>query len=116
MFFQNYAMTSSKLVRFDREIFCVTLQRVFSSTKRRGKTSRKIHCVSYFGWVLKIIKFQQEDTFKNCNYLEEMLNYIRVRVPSEDLYQVLLKDFCQAFQIKDTLKAFGDLKKSKKNV
>ena len=47
--------------------------------------------------ILKIMKFQQEDTFKNCNYLKEMLKYIRARVPNEDSYQVLLKDFCEAF-------------------
>ena len=60
------------------------------------------------------MKFQQEDTFKNCNYLEEMLKYIRARVPNNDSYQVLLKDFCEAFQIKDTLKAFGDFKNKQK--
>ena len=48
------------------------------------------------------MKFQ-EDTFKHYNYREEMLNYIRALVPNdingeilEDLYRVLLKEFCEA--------------------
>ena len=50
------------------------------------------------------MKFQLEDTFKHCNYLEEMLNYT---VPNdikdeilEDSYNVPLKEFCEALQIK----------------
>ena len=53
------------------------------------------------------MKFQQEDTFKRYNYMEEMLNYICALVPNdikgeilEDLYKVLLKELCEALQIK----------------
>ena len=60
------------------------------------------------------MKFQQDDTFKNYNYPEEMLNYICALVPNEDSYKVSLKDFCEAFQIKNRLKAFGDFKNKQK--
>ena len=53
------------------------------------------------------MKFQQKDFLKHCNYPEEMLNYIRALVPNdikgetlEDLYKVLLKELCEAVQIK----------------
>ena len=53
------------------------------------------------------MKFQQEDTFKHCNYQELMQNYIRAQVPNdikgeilEDSYKVSLKQFCEALQIK----------------
>ena len=37
------------------------------------------------------MKFQQEDTFKNYNYLEEVLNYIRALAPN-DLKGEILED------------------------
>ena len=53
------------------------------------------------------MKFQQKYFLKHCNYPEEMLNYIRALVPNdikgetlEDLYKVLLKELCEAVQIK----------------
>ena len=51
------------------------------------------------------MKFHQEDTFKHCNCLEEMLKYILALAPNdgeilEDLYKVSLKEFCEAFQIR----------------
>ena len=53
------------------------------------------------------MKFQQEDNFKHYNYREEMLIYIRALVPNdikdeilEDSYKVLLKEICEALQIK----------------
>ena len=53
------------------------------------------------------MKFQQEDTFKHCNYQELMQNCIRAQVPNdikgeilEDSYKVSLKEFCEALQIK----------------
>ena len=75
--------------------------------KKERKRPRKICCVRYCGRVLKIMKFQQEDTFKHYNYREEMLNYISALVPNdkkdeslEDSYKVSLKEFCEALQIK----------------
>ena len=54
----------------------------------------------------KIMKFQQEDTLKHCNYPEEILNYIHALAPSdikgeilEDSYKVSLKKFCEDLQI-----------------
>ena len=53
------------------------------------------------------MKFQQEDTFKHCSYLGEMLNYIRALVPKdikgeilENSYKVSPKEFWEALQIK----------------
>ena len=53
------------------------------------------------------MKFQQEDPFKHYKYPEEMLNYTRALVPNdikgeilEDSYNVQLKEFCEALQIK----------------
>ena len=50
---------------------------------------------------------QQEDAFKHYNYPEEVLNYIHALVPNdvkgeilEDWYKVLLKELCEALQIK----------------
>ena len=73
----------------------------------RGKTPRQNRCVNYCEWALKIMKFQQEDTFKHCSYLGEMLNYIRALVPKdikgeilENSYKVSPKEFWEALQIK----------------
>ena len=53
------------------------------------------------------MKFQQKDTFKQYNYLEEMLNHIREVVSNdingeifEDSYKASLKEFCKALQLK----------------
>ena len=69
--------------RFNREIFSVALQSACASRKRRGKTPRQTRYERYCEWALKIMKFQQEDTFKHCNYPEEMLNYIHALVPND---------------------------------
>ena len=69
--------------RFGEKIFCVALQSACPSRKRRGKTPRQICYVSYREWALKLMKIQQEVTFKHCNYLEEMPNYIRVLVTND---------------------------------
>ena len=56
---------------------------------------------------LKVTKFHKEDTFKHCNYPEEMLNYILAQAPNdimgeilEDSCKISLKAFCEALQIK----------------
>ena len=55
---------------------------------------------------LKIIKFQQEDSSKHYNCLQEVLNYIRALAPDdikseiwEDLCKISLKEFSEALQI-----------------
>ena len=87
-------------------MYCLVLQSANASRKKKGKTSQ-ICYVSYCEWALKIMKFQQEDSFKRNNYQEEILHYICKLVPnnvksgiSEDSYKVLLKEFCEAMQIK----------------
>ena len=88
-------------------IFCVALQSACVLRKSRDKTPRQIGYVTYCAWALKIIKFQQEDTFKHYSFPEEMPNYIRALVPNdikgkslEDSHKVLLKEFCGSLQIK----------------
>ena len=70
-------------------------------------TPRQIRYVCYCEWALKIMKIQQEDTFKHYNYPEAVLNYIRALGPNdvkgeilENWYKVSLKEFCEALQIK----------------
>ena len=82
------------------------LQCAHASRKKKGKTPQ-IRYVSYCELALKIMKFQQEDSFKHNNCLEEILHYICKLVPNnimgdilEDSYKVLLKEFCEAMQIK----------------
>ena len=56
---------------------------------------------------LKNNENQQELTFKDYNYLEEVLNYFRALPPNdvkgeilEDWYKVSLKEVCEALQNK----------------
>ena len=93
--------------RFDRKIFCVAIQSACASRKRRSETPRQIRYVGYYEWALEITKIQQEDTFKQYSYLEEVLNYIRALIPNdvkaevlEDWYKVSLKELCEALQNK----------------
>ena len=74
-----------------------------TSRKRRRKTPRQIWYISCCEWALRIMKFQEEDTFKHCNYREELLDYIRALAPNnikseilEDSYEVSLKELCEA--------------------
>ena len=87
-------------------MFCVALQSTCTLRKRRGKTPRQIHYLSYCGWALKVMKIQREDTFRHYSYPEEILNYIRALVPNkikgeilEDSCKVSLKEFCEVLQI-----------------
>ena len=59
--------------------------------------------VSYCGWTLKIIKFQQEDTFKHCNYPEEVLNYIRAVVPNETNDEILEDSYKDSLEFWEAL-------------
>ena len=53
------------------------------------------------------MKFQQEETFKHSSRLGKVLNYILALVPNsvkgemlEYMYNVSLKEFCEALKIK----------------
>ena len=106
---QDYVNIESFLIafEFDGKTVRVAFQSVCSSRKRRGKTPRQIRYLNYCEWALKITKIQQEFTFKHCNHLEEVLNYIRALVPNEvkaemleDWYEVSLTEGCEALQNK----------------
>ena len=90
---------------FDGKIFCAALSSGCPSRKRRGKTPRQIHYISYCEWVFEITKIQQEVTFKHYNYPEEVLNYIRALVLNDMKGEILgvwykasLKGVCEALQ------------------
>ena len=62
----------------------MTIQSTRPSGKRRDK-------MRHYEWALEIMKAQQENSFKHYNYREDVLNYIRARVPS-DLKDETLED------------------------
>ena len=42
------------------------------------------------------MKIRQEDTFKHCDYLEELLNYIRSLIPNDVKGHILEDRYCFA--------------------
>ena len=57
--------------------------------KKESRNTWQTRDISYCEWALKIMKLQQEDTFKHYNYWEEMLYYIHALVPNDIMGEIL---------------------------
>ena len=80
--FSCFTISSRFLIQRKNILCSVTKCQCFK--KKRGKTPRQICCINYFGWTLKIAKYQQEDTFKHYGYLEyqiiQRVKFERIRI------------------------------------
>ena len=81
--FSFYILLFLLVFRCDGKMLRIAVRSGYASRKNRRKTRRQIRYVSYYYQTLKVLKVQQERTFKHCNYLEEVLNYIHAPVPNE---------------------------------